>query len=461
MATGQKTLNDLWLKALLFVLLGYDMLGKGFAYLFLGEMTLIIGFLIFLTSRRAMVLFSDSILFLWAVFAFWGICRTVPYLSQYRFAAVRDAAIWGYGLAALLVVSFVNRSSQISRALNTYRKFLRWFLPIFPILFVASLTIGPSLLTIPWADGISILHIKSGDAAVAISSAALFMLIFPDRRLGMQKGGASVYRIIGVLGLSGTAIFVALENRGGFLSIILPMALVTAMTARRAMIKVASIAIVWIMLAVGFFAIAPSNLVIAHKTVNADRVLDSFASIAGGSGKGTGHEGTAEWRLVWWRNIVSETFYGPFFWNGRGFGVNLAVADGPLGAKSEDDVALRSPHNGSMSILARMGVPGFTIWIAINLLFAARMFLAHRRAARLGEQFWSNLNLWILGCWLAVVVNMSFDVYIEGPIGGIWFWSLIGLGVAALRIQKHESRVALSLARANAANVELADFANA
>jgi hypothetical protein len=461
MPAGQKSLNDLWLKALLFVLLGYDVLGKSFAYLFLGELVLIVGFLIFLVSRRVMVLFSDSVLFLWAIFAFWGICRTVPYLSQYRFEAVRDAAIWGYGLAALLVVTFVNRSSQISRALNTYRKFLRWFLPIFPILYIASLTIGPALPKIPWADGISILHIKSGDAAVGIASAGLFLLVFPDRSLGIEKSGVSVYRLIGILGLSGTAIIVALENRGGVLSILLPISLVTAVKARRALFKLGSIAIVGTMLAVVFFAVAPSNLVIAHKTVSADRVIESLESIAGASAKGTGHEGTAEWRLVWWRNIIRETFDGPFFWKGRGFGVNLAVADGPLGAKSEEDVALRSPHNGSMSILARMGVPGFTIWVTINLLFATRMFVAHRRAAHLGQQFWSNLNLWILGCWLAVVVNMSFDVYIEGPVGGIWFWTLIGFGVAALRVQKHESNVALFQAQTNAARVVGAEYANA
>jgi hypothetical protein len=56
---------------------------------------------------------------------------------------------------------------------------------------------------------------------------------------------------------------------------------------------------------------------------------------------------------------------------------------------------------------------------------------------------------------------MSFDVYIEGPVGGIWFWTLIGFGVAALRVQKHESNVALFQAQTNAARVVGAEYANA
>jgi hypothetical protein len=39
-----------------------------------------------------------------------------------------------------------------------------------------------------------------------------------------------------------------------------------------------------------------------------------------------------------------------------------------------------------------------------------------------------------------MVINMAFDVYLEGPQGGIWFWSVLGLGVAALTIQDRQRR---------------------
>ena len=45
-------------------------------------------------------------------------------------------------------------------------------------------------------------------------------------------------------------------------------------------------------------------------------------------------------------------------------------------------------------------------------------------------------NLWILAYWTALLVNGSFDVYLEGPQGGIWFWCIFGLGIAAVEAQR-------------------------
>jgi hypothetical protein len=42
------------------------------------------------------------------------------------------------------------------------------------------------------------------------------------------------------------------------------------------------------------------------------------------------------------------------------------------------------------------------------------------------------------------MVNASFDVFLEGPTGGIWFWSLFGLGIAALEIQRRQTTETLS-----------------
>ena len=108
-----------------------------------------------------------------------------------------------------------------------------------------------------------------------------------------------------------------------------------------------------------------------------------------------------------------------------------------------DLINLRSPHNGTMTVLARMGVPGLVLWLSLNFVFGFRIFTGYRRAVRSGSRFWSNVDIWILCYWLAALINSTFDVYIEGPQGGIWFWSIIGFGIAALRIQKHEARLAL------------------
>ena len=58
------------------------------------------------------------------------------------------------------------------------------------------------------------------------------------------------------------------------------------------------------------------------------------------------------------------------------------------------------------------------------------------RSRREGDDDWARVNLWVLCYWIAFVVNGSFDVFLEGPQGGIWFWSVVGLGIAILQMQR-------------------------
>ena len=143
--------------------------------------------------------------------------------------------------------------------------------------------------------------------------------------------------------------------------------------------------------------------------------------------------GPRQWRLEWWNKIVDYTFFGEYFWAGKGFGINLAQDDGFLGEWFPD---MRAPHNGHMTILARAGVPGLVLWTLLQGVFGISLLLAYLRAHRNGQEWWARVDLWILAYWVAFIVNMSFDVYLEGPQGGIWFWSLFGFGMAILVAQR-------------------------
>ena len=51
------------------------------------------------------------------------------------------------------------------------------------------------------------------------------------------------------------------------------------------------------------------------------------------------------------------------------------------------------------------------------------------------------------------MINASFDVYLEGPQGGIWFWSFFGFGMALLEVQRrglHNKRLEWLLPAVNA-----------
>ncbi len=448
MLRTQRSMQELWLKTLMFALFGYALLGKGFAYLFIGEMILVLGFVIFLQSGRIMLLFSDSVLLLWLAFAVWGFCRTVPFIFIYGFDTVRDAVLWGYGVFTVLIVAFVNSSEQISRGLNTYRKFLRWYLPLLPVLVFLS-SGAERLPMLPWGHGKAL--VKGGDAAVHLVGAGLFLLLFPIQRSGPNKHGLSIYQLIGFAAWSITALLVFIDNRGGFLAMLVPIVLAALMKPNKIGWKVVASGIIMVTIAIGVLETNLVTISLRGRTFNPDQVIQTVESIVGVSQTNTSLEATKKWRLIWWRHIIQYTVFGPYRWTGKGFGVNLTLSDGPPGVTAED-TTLRSPHNGNMSVLARMGVPGMLIWGALNCAFVFRVLRGYRRAERSGSRFWSSVNLWIFCYWLAAFINMNFDVYLEGPQGGIWYWSIIGLGVAALRVQKHETRLLRTQSRAQVTN---------
>lgn len=166
-----------------------------------------------------------------------------------------------------------------------------------------------------------------------------------------------------------------------------------------------------------------------------DQLIENVLSMFGSAEDG-GLEGTKQFRLAWWGTIVDYTVFGEHFWTGKGFGINLADDDG---FQSTSDGSLRAPHNSHLTVLARMGVPGFVVWIALQVAFGVGLLgatLAHRR---MGNNGIAAVGATILAYWFAMMVNTSFDPYLEGPQGGIWFWSLLGLGLVVMRLDRRPS----------------------
>jgi hypothetical protein len=64
-----------------------------------------------------------------------------------------------------------------------------------------------------------------------------------------------------------------------------------------------------------------------------------------------------------------------------------------------------------------------------------------RAAQRSGDMFIASVGVWLLAIWLAMMTNTSFDVYLEGPQGGIWFWSVVGFALALCRVGAADASV--------------------
>ena len=156
-----------------------------------------------------------------------------------------------------------------------------------------------------------------------------------------------------------------------------------------------------------------------------ERVVSVFDPTGQGSymGDATAHKGDNNlFRTVWWGITINETWdENPVL--GLGFGYDLAknfVRD--YYADAPDDFTARSPHSILITVFARMGLLGF-------LAFSTIIGLTIRQSYRLRHSN-SPAFAMICGAWV-LLVSSCFGVVMEGPMGAIPFWVMLGLAVGA------------------------------
>ena len=413
--------TGVFLGALAAMLVGYAFFGRSFAYLgvaplYLGELALPFALLALVRGRQPERFQPIHVLLL--LFMAWGALRTLPYLGVAGLDALRDAVTWGYAVFAI-VISFVLTSSHLAAGLNLYRRVIPIFLIWVPV--AAALTQLVALPTVPGSD-VPIVVFKGGDFGVHLAGIAAFIF------LGLYAAGPGrrlVEPLIWVPWLLAVAVAGVL-NRGGLIAASMSAAAVLYVRAAHRWLALILVALT---LMVPFILVDP-RIQLGNREVSVGQMVDNITSLFG-QGDDPGLEGTKEFRLRWWATIVDYTVGGPFFWTGKGYGINLADDDG---FQPTADHSLRAPHNAHIEILARSGVPGLILWIALHAAYGLALLRAAARARGRGDIMWVRVLGFVFIYWLAALVNASFDPYLQGPQGGIWFWTIFGVGLAAIRM---------------------------
>jgi O-antigen ligase len=132
-------------------------------------------------------------------------------------------------------------------------------------------------------------------------------------------------------------------------------------------------------------------------------------------------------RVVWWQSVYKETMdKAPWF--GLGFGYDLAAGFlREYYLNQHADFSVRSPHSIWLTMLGRMGIIGLVAFAVFAVLLFREAYLAARRVAR-GAAKPSTLANW---CAAVILLgSASFGVVLEGPMGGILFWTFLGLAVS-------------------------------
>jgi hypothetical protein len=405
------------------VLCLYALFGRGAAYIglppvFIGEVTLFIGFFLMLVKGRPMAITRSIPLISLCIFIVLGIMRTIPYLSTYGIMSLRDATLYGYGLFACIVYALIARWPFLfTSILLKFRRFTWIFISVAGMLFLISEFASGSISKIP-GTSVRMLDPKGGDIMVHMAGAAALALCGIISR-------PTVFLLLCTLNF----LLVGWASRAGMISFI--VAMVFIFIFRPIQTKFDKLALSFGCV-VALIAIINPQVSLHRRTVSVEQIVLNLKSTISDS-QMEQLQGTKQWRLQWWNKIIIDTFNGPHFWQGRGFGINLADADG---FQVTADKSLRSPHNSHLTVLARMGVPGFSLWILVQLSWLFSIVAAFLLSRARKDHDWAGIFAFLGAYGIAFLTNAAFDVFLEGPMGGIWFWIVFGFGCSAIALYK-------------------------
>ena len=424
--------------ALFAILTGYQFGGKGFAYLgynpiFISELVLLLGILtvilmpfsskIKLANRKLSWVFIP--MFMWMA---WSAFRTAPYVAQYQLDAIRDAMLYIYALYAFLILILIPRE-MVEHFVNLYGRILPIFVFCGPLIFIITkFHIMPRMPGSP----VPLIFQKSGDMGVHLGGAAAFMLLRLDKfdRPYRQNLLWMMWLVWSIAWLTFGSI-----NRGGLVSASAAIGVAMLLRPNGGWYRPLTLGVVVIcfMLVTGTYSTLRINLG-GNREISAEQIVNNFASVIGSGNDEAGNlENTKEWRITWWNKIIDYTFFGDYFWTGKGYGVNLVISDGAYSEANAEAKGTRSPHNGFMTILARSGVPGLMLWLVFLVAFLGTLLwnaVPIKKYNLSSEQMrLSKIAAWLLAYACAHLMNANVDVFLEGPMGGIWFWSLVGMSL--------------------------------
>ena len=418
-------IDDFYPMLLALLLAGYALFSKAFAYIgvgpvYVGEIVFALGVVALARSNAAFAALTTLPGFLLALLSTWAVLRTLPYLGRYGFDALRDSVIVMYGGFAFIVTALLlDKPDRLALIV----KFLR-------ALTSAVIVVGTVLLLVRtnWSDvDIAQMFVKPGSLAVHLSGAALLML------LGFRRVGLGWLFLL-IIGMALTSMM----NRGAMLTILVPIAVAVVASGKWREVAVGMAVVVAVVGAA--YTIGGSIPTNSSREISANQLVGNFTSIFGDSGSATDSgslQGTKNWRLAWWEAILNYTVNGPYFWSGKGFGVNLALADGFfVTGENSNAPPLRSPHNSHFTILARTGVPGLVLWILTLGSWSVMLLINVVHARMQGNRAWADFFTLIFCYALAFIIEGTFDVALEGPMSGIWFWCLFGVGIGATLIYR-------------------------
>jgi hypothetical protein len=415
------------------LLAGYMFLDKGWAYihlpgtpLYVGELVLTIGGLGVLsaTGYLRIPLRDEPVLAILAAWFVWGFIRLLPGLQTYGILAVRDFALCYYCLFAYFTVAALARAPQL---LDTWLSQLRRVTPWLLVWLPFALVLAPKLHApnVPFSGGVSILTLEPGNAGIAALVALGYMWLFPGSRSARSRAVLSVVALV-------TIALAATQNRASLIGVtvgaVVGLMFLPGRERWHLIVRVVTVSVLGLGLAIGLSLQVPGSTGSQGRAFSASQLVDNVLSIgAGGGASSLG--GTVAGRDQLWSLVFHEQVVEGRLFDGLGFGVNLPYLVGDTLVTNGSD-PLRSPHNSHDDILARMGLIGISLWIALWLAWYWHVVAGCRRLARRGLHARRQAGVLSVMVVTTILVTSYFSPQLEGAQIAALQWTAFGIGLA-------------------------------
>jgi hypothetical protein len=399
-------LNRLYLKGYLFSIMLYAFFNKGIAYSYLAEYFLFIGIFLIFYNRKKIEIYTEQKQVILIGLILSSFIYVILCLFKYNaFNVFRDSLAFQYGWFSIIIFFFKEEREYFW---ETLIKIFQWVPLVLLLNFFLFYYIFLNLPPINFFGEQHILLYKNGDKSLQLLICTILMILFSNKFSKSWLIFNSILIFLNLLILlaftrSGSVAFLA----GIFCFFFFSKTSLITDNLR----KVLKYIPILLIIVFGVFAAIEIDGDAQGRTISLSQITDNFSSIVSSDIDGSLTDNKV-WRLVWWAKLLNESFTIEHFFIGKGLGMSLAGND-----LTSVDENLRSPHNFHLTIIARFGYIIFFIWIYWLYLLFKPLFKKQLSGKMLG-----------LTCiLLAFIINGSFDVFFEGPMGAFPFWTIVGL----------------------------------
>ena len=384
----------------------YVFFNKGFAYSYMAELLLVLGILILFINRKHLELGLDNKQILVGIFIFVSSLFILAGVFQYQILNVlRDSLAFQYAWFAFIIYFFKNEYNFIwQKILQIYKWaplviFLNFFLFYFVFLYLPPINI--------FGDQ-NIITYKNGDKSVHLLISTILMFLYTTKY-------SRRWVVVNTILITINFLILLAFTRSGSVAYIFSLFSFFFFSKKKilneSIRKLLKYVPIIMILGMGIFITIDIQGDAQGRTITLSQITDNFSSIVSSDIDGSLTDNKI-WRIVWWAKLVNESFTLQHFFVGKGLGMSLAGND-----ILNSDENLRSPHNFHLTILARFGYFVFLAWI-IWLVSLFKPLFTRKLAGK---------TLAITSILLAFIINGSFDVFFEGPMGAFPFWTFVGL----------------------------------